>query len=161
MAVINILACFWLYTIQGAPGYDEFRWINILMNISCAYIDCLAEGVSAVVTKLSNKLKAIEQLEGKAGDEGDDSMKAYGIYNAIRTFFQSVMTFMGGLLVQYISLKASAVIMSFYSFVLIAYVVLVFREQRVSRILIFLLIQFRKQNFLREPKNSRKESTTR
>ena len=136
MALINLVGCFWLYSIDGTPQYAEFMWINILWNLSCAYIDCLAEGVSAVVTKLSNKLKAIEELEGKDEGEGDDSMRAYGIYNSIRFLFQSIMGFMGGLLVQYISLKASAIIISFYSFILITYVLFVFREKRV-RIQIF------------------------
>ena len=132
MAIINLLACFWLYTIQGIPSFDQFMWINFLMNLSCAYIDCLAEGISAVVTKLSNKLKAIEELEGKTDDEGDDSMRAYGIYNGIRSFFQAIMTFIGGLLIQYTSLRFSAIVLSGYSFVLITYVLFIFKEKRVN-----------------------------
>ena len=104
------------------------------MNLSCAYIDCLAEGITAVITKLNNQLKAIEELDGKKKEEGDDSMKAYGIYNSIKIFFQSISTFLGGFLAQHISLGMSAIIISGYSFVIIAYIVLVFREEKVSKI---------------------------
>ena len=148
MAVINLFACFWLYSIRGTPSFDQFMWINILWNLSCAYIDCLAEGISAVITKLSNKLKAIEELEGKTEDEGDDSMRAYGIYNGIRWFFQSIMTFIGGILVQYTSLKTSAIILSVYSFVLITYVLFVFREKRVKNCVFFRFLIFLEKSFL-------------
>ena len=77
MAAVNLIACAWQFLVVGVPGYNEFLLINVLMNLSCAYIDSLAEGISAVITKLSNKLKAIEELEGKTDDEGDDSMRAY------------------------------------------------------------------------------------
>ena len=132
MAMVNLGACYWLYSINRVPNYYEFMWVITLMNISSAYIDCLAEGISALITKLSYKIKAIEELQGDKKEEEEDSIGAYGIYNGIRWLFQSIMTFMGGLLIQYTSLRVSAVVLSLYSFVLIFYVLFVFREKRVS-----------------------------
>ena len=130
MSLVNV-GIMTLLAFLPNPSYNQLLLVWTIMNFAYAYIDSLAEGISAVQTKNLQRVAALEALNGKEG-EGDDMMKAFGLYNAMRNFFRAIMMFIGGIVVQYTPLWVSAVIMIVYPLVLIGYTIFVFREKRVS-----------------------------
>ena len=121
-----------------------FLWIFFFYNIAIAYVDSLAEGISAIITKDMEKIKKINALKGEHSS-GDDSMKAFGSYNAIRSLFQAIAGLAGALVAEYTALKYSALILAFYPLVLFVYVILFFKEKnvRIFDFLIFIITIFR------------------
>ena len=66
-------------------------------SLCCSYIDALAEGISAMVTKYNER---IEALRLDSDEQNADSLKSFGIFNSLRAVVKSIMIFVGGYVVE-------------------------------------------------------------
>ena len=129
MSVLTIFSSV-LLIFDPNPGYGMFTFVNMINSTATAYIDTMAEGMSAVITKSFARVKALEAVTSGNENKEDDSMTAYGSYNAVRTFFRGLMAFIGGLLAQKTSLAVTGAILAFFPTILLLYVLFVFKEER-------------------------------
>ena len=117
------------------PSKGMFRNYFLVRNIFAAYVDSMAEGLSSVVTKLSEEIESLESLdEDKQKRGGDNSMNALGLFNSIRSFFLSIMMFLGGWVVTHTDgLLVTGIILTFYPALLVVLVIVFFKEERVRK----------------------------
>lgn len=117
---------------EPSPGL--FILCFIIFNASTAAIDTMANGISAVVTKMNQKIETLEAVdkEGEDEEEAGSSGKAFGNFSAIRTFFRSIMGFIGGLVSTMIPIRISAIIIGSYTIVVLCFTHLIFQEKKVS-----------------------------
>lgn len=122
--------------VLNPPNLQTYTLAVMLMNICAAFVDTLAEGLSAMITKLEARiliLKNFDKDDGEEEEEGNE-MKAFGLYNAIRTFFRTIMGFVGGILSSRIPVQTSFAIIGFYPVIMFLYTLIVFQEERVNLI---------------------------
>ena len=131
--VVSMVAAAWM-VVDPRPTATSFTLSNLLLSWSVAYIDTMAEGMTAVITKIYERIKILEELENGKKDGDDDSMTAFGSFNAIRSLFRAVMSFVGGILAKQFGKSTfwSGVILGSYPVVMFLYVLLIFREERKS-----------------------------
>ena len=108
-----------------------FTWANVVLNVCVAFIDALAEGISAINTKMTvkiNTLKAAERREtgNVLGEEDDNEMKSFGNFNLIRGMFRAIMGLAGGVTADIMTIQASYAVLAFYPIVMVAYTIFVF-----------------------------------
>ena len=114
------------------PGVTLFVTSLFLYSLTVSYIDALAEGISAMITKYNQR---IEVLEGKNGSE-DNSMKALGMFNSVRGIFQAIMSFVGGFVVERTKsshLFISGIILSSYPVIFCLQTLFLFKEEKVRK----------------------------
>ena len=131
--VVSMLTSAWL-VISPRPQATSFTISNLILSWSVAYVDTMAEGMSAVITKIYERIKILEELENGKEEGDDDSMTAFGSYNAIRSLFRAVMSFVGGILAKKFGKSTfwSGVILGTYPLIMFLYVLLIFKEERKS-----------------------------
>jgi hypothetical protein len=119
-----------LLAITPKPQYNLFMMCMLVMNWGVAYVDTLAEGISAMITKYNEKIEVLEAMDGKE-EEGDSSMTAFGNYNAIRFMFRAIMGLVGGFMAGKVTINVSAAIMGIYPVVMLLFTLLIFKEEKV------------------------------
>ena len=139
MSALNAAACAFIcfgnyFVGLDVPTFDMIWYANFMLNISVAFIDALAEGISAINTKLEQKIKTLKEVEKREtgnvlADEGEDNeMKAFGNFNLIRGLLRAVMGVFGGVTAETFSIQIAYMIMGIYPIVLILYTLFIFRE---------------------------------
>lgn len=118
------------------PNFEIYTVAMLLMNAAVAFVDTLAEGLSAIITKMESRMTILKNFDKEEGveDEEDNDMKAFGLYNSIRTFFRTIMGFVGGILSSRIPVRLSFAIIGAYPVALLFFTFIVFKEERVSQI---------------------------
>lgn len=122
--------------LDPTPSPQLFVLCFTIFNASTAAIDTLANGISAVITKMNQKietLQAVDKEENEEEKEEASSGKAFGNFSATRTFFRSIMGFIGGIVSTLIPIRISAVIIGFYTIFMLAYAHLIFKEEKVRK----------------------------
>lgn len=127
-----------LLIVLEPPSLGVYTLSMLLMNVSVAFVDTLAEGLSAMITKMDSRILILKNFDKKEGEEleKENSMKAFGAYNAIRTFFRTIMGFVGGILSSRISVRAAFAMIGAYPAVMLIYTIVVFSEEKVRNILV-------------------------
>ena len=122
--------------INTRPTIFNFTMSNLILSWSVAYVDTMAEGMSAVVTKYYERIKILEELENGKQEGDNESNTAFGNYNAFRNFFRSIMGFVGGFLAPIFGKSTfwSGIILSVFPLVMFLYTLLIFKEDRMSGI---------------------------
>ena len=130
---ISMITAAWM-AIDSHPTVLSFTISNLILSWSVAYVDTMAEGMSAVITKIYERIKVLEELENGKKDGDDESMTAFGSYNAIRSFFRSVMGYIGGVLAPVFGKSTffSGVLLGAYPLLMFLYALLIFKEERKS-----------------------------
>ena len=130
---ISMLTAAWM-AINDRPSTLSFTITNLILSSSVAYVDTMAEGMSAVITKIYERVKVLEELENGKKDGDDNSMTAFGSYSAIRSFFRAIMGFIGGVLAPRFGRSTffSGVILGAYPLLMFLYALFVFKEERKS-----------------------------
>jgi BT1 family len=59
--LLHILAC--LYVILNDATFEAFTYCYFVMNISVAFIDAMAQGITAINTKISSKIEKLREAE--------------------------------------------------------------------------------------------------
>ena len=132
------------YLLHPTPNLTYFTICQLVYNFGVAYVDALAEGISAVVTKLRETIQLLEEFNRMSGaydkdsdlySEGykqriENSVKALGTFNAVKSFFSSFMTFLGGFLITFTPLSLSGVVLAAYPVIFAVAVIFVFREEK-------------------------------
>lgn len=131
---LHCATCLWVFN-TAEPGFPTILWSNVSLNMCVAFIDALAEGISAVNTKMTKKILALKEVEKRETgnvleDEGDNEMKSFGNFNLIRGMFRAIMGLAGGVMADYVSIQVSYLILAFYPVIMILYGVFMFKEQR-------------------------------
>ena len=130
MSAFNVYAALLIAT-TDRPSYTTFTVMIFFLNFTVSYIDSLAEGISAVVTKMYHQVRILEQIEGLSPKEDNVSMKAFGNYNALRTCFGAIMAFVSGFLVTETTMEFSGFLLASYPIILCLYTLFIYREKRV------------------------------
>lgn len=135
MCLVHILASVYLF-ITPKPDLNTMFIVFIACNISVAYVDTLANGLTAIVTKNNERIKALESIGKKKEEGGDTSMKSFGSFANIRTLFRALTKFAGGLLASRVSIHFSAVVMGVYPALMLLFTLFIFKEEKVIKILL-------------------------
>ena len=110
----------------------------ICYSLAVSYVDALAEGISAIVTKLNERIAILEDA-GK-GHAADESMKALGLFNSFRGVIMAVMTLLGGYVVQWTRkthLLVTGIILAVYPIIFCFQTLFIFKEKKVTILLLF------------------------
>jgi MFS family permease len=150
MCMLNALCCISIFL--NAPEFDRFKYTWLVLNVSVAFIDAMAEGITAINTKLGAKIAKLQEAERRAtgaieGHEEENEMKSFGMFNIIRGILRAVTALIGGITAQKLSVNISYLILGIYPIIMILYTFLIFKEERVSPTLKFPLTNF----FRKEP----------
>ena len=120
-----------LLIVYPEPDFYLYTGINVMINFSTAYIDTMAEGLSAILTKYFDQIKVLEALDMKEGEEAEDnSMTAYGNYNGLRSLFRVLMSFIGGLAAERTNLRTTGIVLGSYPIIFLVYLVVFFKEEK-------------------------------
>lgn len=132
MVALHILAASLI--VVEPPSFQMYTLSMLLMNVAVAFVDTLAEGLSAMITKMQARIIVLQNFDKDEGeeDEEENEMKAFGAYNAIRTFFRTIMGFVGGILSSRIGIRLAFAIIGVYPIFLFLFSLVVFREERVK-----------------------------
>ena len=116
------------------PSEDVFVVVLIASSLSVCYVDALAEGISAIVTKLNERIAILE--DGGEGNTADESMKALGMFNSFRGVIMAVMTLIGGYVVQWTRsthLLVSGIFLASYPILFCIQTFFIFKEKKVKK----------------------------
>lgn len=131
MCIIHIFFSAYLF-ITPNPQISSMFLVFTICNITTAYIDTLANGISAIITKNEEKIKALESIGKEDQELGDTSMRSFGNFANIRTIFRAITKLLGGLLAAKVSINFSAAVMGFYPILMLLFTLFVFKEEKVS-----------------------------
>ena len=112
------------------PSIEVLVMTLTLHSLACSYIDALAEGISAMVTKYNERIVA---LRIDSDHEKADSLKSFGLFNSLRGISRSIMMFVGGFVVEKTHnshLFYSGMILASYPLFLCLVVFFVFKEDK-------------------------------
>ena len=110
------------------PGLQTLTVILFLHNLTCSYIDSLAQGMTARLTKLNQKLAALEETE-----DGESSLKSFGLYNSLKALSRTIMIFIGGYVVENTEstyLMVSGFILASYPLLIFFVTLFVFKDEK-------------------------------
>lgn len=111
--------------------------IWLILNICVAFIDAMAEGITAINTKLGAKIAKLQEAERRATGavedmEEENEMKSFGLFNIIRGILRAIMSLIGGVMAKKSSVHTSYGVLGAYPIVMIVYTLFIFKEERVS-----------------------------
>ena len=112
------------------PSIEVLVTTLTLHSLACSYIDALAEGISAMVTKYNERIVVLSVDEKH---EQANSLKSFGVFNSLRGVFRSIMMFVGGYVVQKTHnshLFYSGMILATYPLFLSLVVLFLFKEEK-------------------------------
>ena len=118
---------------NSKPSENVFVVTLIAYSLTVCYIDALAEGISAIVTKLNERIAILE--DGGKGKTADESMKALGMFNSFRGVIQAIMTLIGGYVIQWTKnshLMVTGIILAAYPIIFCLQTFFIFKEKKVS-----------------------------
>ena len=135
---------------QPEPSQAEFTACLFVFNLANSYNDSIAEGISAMVTKYQKKVEILENLQKEpedfaGGEDGGDSrnsgihqkkensMKAIGIFNAIRSFLSSFMMLLGGYFITVKGLDFSGMVLAISPTILFFAVLIAFEDEKQEK----------------------------
>ena len=126
------------FVIKPEPNTSEFVTCLTIFTISVTYVDSLAEGISAMITKNEQRVRLLEVMNREQNEEKNDknepgqenSTKAFGMFNAIRSLVTGFMMLLGGYMATVQPLSVSGMILSIWPTVMILVVLFVFKEER-------------------------------
>jgi hypothetical protein len=135
MCCLNALACLSIFF--NAPQFDRFKYTWLILNICVAFIDAMAEGITAINTKLGAKIAKLQEAERRAtgaidGHDEENEMKSFGMFNIIRGILRAVTALIGGVTAKRLSVNISYFILGVYPVIMILYTLFIFKEERVS-----------------------------
>lgn len=64
--------------------------------------------------------------------EEENEMKSFGLFNIIRGILRAIMGLVGGVMANRINVHASYAVLGVYPIIMIAYTLLIFKEEKVS-----------------------------
>lgn len=107
------------------------------MNVCIGFTDAMAEGITAITTKLSAKIAKLQEAERRAHGaveevEKENELKSFGMFNIIRGILRSFMSLIGGVVADKISISVAYGILSIYPIFMILYTIFIFKEEQVS-----------------------------
>ena len=126
------------------PSYSTFCNIWFLMNVCNAFIDAMAEGITAINTKLGSKIAKLQEAERRQtgvieDEEEENEMKSFGLFNIIRGILRAFMAIIGGLMADKVSIHVSYLILGVYPVIMVLYTLFIFKEEKVRHKLFFCL----------------------
>jgi hypothetical protein len=126
-----------ILAINGGPTYDQMFWFMCGMSACVAYIDSLANGLTAMITQNRERIKLMKEIDVEEGeeDEGDESMKAFGIFTGIRAVFVAIMNFVGGMVADSIEFRYGIFILAGYPLIMFVFAAFFYKEEKVRRFL--------------------------
>jgi hypothetical protein len=119
------------------PEFKTFCYCYLVINICVAFIDTMAEGITAINTKLQAKIVKLQEAErretGTIEDaEEENEMKSFGMFSIIRGLFRAFASMTGGVLANKIGIEISYGILATYPLIMMLYTTLIFQEHSVS-----------------------------
>lgn len=128
MTALHILFCVLIFL--HSSSFSFFTICVFMVYLTVGYVDTLGEGMTAIITKMNERVKA---LRGKEETENKEEGKAIGFFFVFRTLIRTVAIWGGGIMssnkvpIGYIYL-----VMAIFPVLLFFYTIIIFREKRVT-----------------------------
>ena len=145
------------------PSYSTFCNIWFLMNVCNAFIDAMAEGITAINTKLGSKIAKLQEAERRQtgvieDEEEENEMKSFGLFNIIRGILRAFMAIVGGLMADKVSIHVSYLILGVYPVIMVLYTLFIFKEEKVRSILVSLFNLNLEKNMVQQSRKNLERS---
>lgn len=128
MTVIHILFCFLIFSYPAS--FSFFTLCVFMIYFSVGFVDTLGEGMTAIITKMQERVKA---LKGKEAEENRDEGKAIGFFFVFRTLIRTIAIWGGGILSSNkVPIGVIYLVMAAFPILLFFYTIIIFKEKRVS-----------------------------
>ena len=117
------------FIINPQPSKNMLTLIIFFQTLTASYLDSMAQGMTALITKLSEK-----QINLQDPDLADKSpLKVFGLYNSFKSLVRTVLTFIGGYVVQKTQkthLFYSGIIMGGFPLIFCIATIFLFKEEK-------------------------------
>ena len=128
MAILNAVVVSVLIFIPK-PSLMVLSWVMFLQTVTVSYLDSMAQGMTAMITKMTEKVIAL-----KDPDEADKShLKIFGLYTSFKSLIRTILTFAGGFVVQRTlstHLMLSGIILAAFPALLAVLTILLIKEEK-------------------------------
>lgn len=129
MTALHILFCVLIFLYSH--GFGFFTFCVFMVYLTVGFIDTLGEGMTAIITKLTERVKA---LEGKEEEDNKDEGKAIGFFFVFRTLIRTVAIWGGGIMSSNkVPIGVIYLIMAVFPVLLFMYTIVIFKEKRVKQ----------------------------
>jgi hypothetical protein len=129
MSLAMTLICLSLFFLE--PGYHLFTLGVFGVYFCVGFVDCLAEGMTALITKMESRLEELLPAEEKVEEiESDKNKRAIGNYLMFKMFVRTIGIFSGGILADKVRIGVIYLILSVFPFVLCLWTLFVFKEEK-------------------------------
>ena len=95
----------------------------------------MAEGITAITTKIDTKIAKLKEAERRATgvqDENEENeMKSFGLFNIIRGIFRAITSLIGGILANKLNIHTHYIIVGVYPVIMMIYALFIFKEHKV------------------------------
>ena len=137
MCLVSIAARLAVIIFPGS--YTAMLIGGVMFSFATSFLETVAEGASAIITKNRERIKYIERAEKAINNEEinpdqqeEESMKAFGFFSNIRALTSTVMSFAGGLASTRIkNIQYSYSVLVAYPIYLFFLILFSFKEEKV------------------------------
>ena len=129
--IVSLINCLVMAALiyEPKPLKDSFTTILFLQTAAISYLDSMAQGMTAMITKMIEKVQVLEDP-----DKADESsLKVFAMNTSVKSLVRCIMTFIGGYVVQKTArhyLLVSGFITASCPLILCFLTLFVFREDR-------------------------------
>lgn len=128
MSILHILFCILVFLYP--ENFNFFTFCVFMNYFVIGFTDSLAEGMSAVITKLQEKVKIMEG--GDMDEEDSEEGEAIGFFFVFRTLIRTLAIWVGGILTSRgVSVGYVYLILAVFPGLLLFYSFFIFKEERV------------------------------
>lgn len=133
MTTLMTLTCLYIFLFE--PTYNSFTIMVFAVYFCVGFVDTMAEGMTALITKMEAELQLLNQEAGTLvsdnGNESDKNKKAIGNYLMFKMFVKTLGIFTGGILADQVSISVIYGILGVFPLVLLFWTVFLFKEDKV------------------------------
>jgi len=126
------------------PPYKRFLVLVFGVYFSVGFVDTMAEGMTALITKMEIQKTDLEKKLGIMQDkkelDSDRNKKAIGNYMMFKMFVKAIGMFTGGILADKVRIGVIYGILGVFPLILLTWTLLMFEEDKVSVFACFELI---------------------
>lgn len=138
MTFLMTLICAFVFFFE--PHYTIFTICVFGVYFCVGFVDTLAEGMTALITKMEDQKRKIEKsanivemVEGeKMESESDKNKKAIGNYLMFKMFVKTIGMFLGGILADKVRIGVIYGILGIFPILLNIWTIFFFKEEKVN-----------------------------
>jgi len=125
-----------LYIFLFEPTYGSFTILVFGVYFCVGFVDTMAEGMTALITKMESELSQMLEMNGQlvetGENESDKNKKAIGNYLMFKMFVKTLGMFLGGILADNTSIGVIYAILGIFPLILLFWTIFLFDEDQVK-----------------------------